>query len=120
MGWLPETVLGGVGFELVCLLNTQKDDKLVPNAAWTQEAACLRLSDVTLSASSVGFSSRSGDEPVEMVFDRESAIRRALFKLACTVKNCSTAGCGLSSLAEERSSEYVLPEENISGLGRVG
>ncbi|KAJ0494425.1 hypothetical protein HanIR_Chr12g0597341 [Helianthus annuus] len=39
-------------------------------------------------------------------------MRRALFKLACKAKNCSTEGCGLSSFAEERSSEYMLPHNN--------
>lgn len=68
----------------------------------------MRFSDVIFSSSSDGLSSGSGDESTVIVLDRESAIVRALFKLAWRVKNCSTAGCGLSSLAEEVSSEYML------------
>ena len=45
---------------------------------------------------------------MEQFFDIESATMRALFKLACRVKNCSTAGCGLSSLEDVLNSEYML------------
>lgn len=45
-----------------CLLYTEKDDKLVAMAAWTQEVACLCLSEETLNCSSDGVSSLSDDE----------------------------------------------------------
>ena len=103
------------GFGLVevvaCLANNVKDDKLVTKAAWTHESACLRLSDVIFSDSGDGLSSRSGDEQTVMDLERESAIRRIVFKLEWRVKNCSTVGCGLSSFAEELNSEYVLSQK---------
>lgn len=87
------------------LLYMAKDDRLVVKAACTHDAACLHLSDVTLSASSDRFSSQSGDEVVILVLDKESATVRELLKLEWRVKNFSTAGCGFSSLAEVVSSE---------------
>lgn len=93
------------------LVYTVKDDKLVANAALTQEADSFRPSDVTFNASSDGFSSLS-EESRERVLDKESATRCALFKLECRDKNCSTAGCGLSSLAVKLNSEYVLQVED--------
>nr|GEW19831.1 hypothetical protein [Tanacetum cinerariifolium] len=47
---------------LVYLLYTEKDDKLVAMAAWTQEVACLCLSEETLNCSSDGISLLSDDE----------------------------------------------------------
>lgn len=83
-------------------------------AAPTQEAARRRFLAETLRASS-GIWSPTGGASGEltvgdagMVWESELAAAVALQREAWRARNCSTADCGLSSLAQVLSSAYIL------------
>lgn len=84
------------------------------SAALIHEVARLRLSDETLRASSemegslllADWSDEVSDG--RKVLRRESATRPARLRVEWRVRNCSTAGWGLSSFAVELSSAYIL------------
>ena len=82
----------------------------------TQEAARRRRSAATarVSSSAVDASlaaDRSGDVEVEAVavaLVRDSVTTVARERAPCRARNCSTAGCGFCSCADELTSAYEL------------
>jgi len=86
----------------------------VASPAPTQEAARRRRSAATarVSSSAVDASlaaDRSGDVEVEAVaLVRDSVTTVARERAPCRARNCSTAGCGFCSCADELTSAYEL------------